>query len=111
MDETWNAEVRRDVARVLMTLRVEFAEQNHPGGRAIADITHRLHEECTAWITEARASGAIPPGPPPRQTALALLGALEGVVIAFAGQAPYDTEFADRAVRGVLGVPTTSILA
>jgi hypothetical protein len=36
--------------------------------------------------------------------ALALGGALEGAVIALAGQAPHDEVLAARAVAGVLGV-------
>jgi hypothetical protein len=40
--------------------------------------------------------------------AQAYVGALEGVVIGLAGQAPYDEEFAARAVAGVLGLPAAS---
>ncbi|MEU4330175.1 TetR/AcrR family transcriptional regulator [Nonomuraea dietziae] len=130
VEESWNAEVgrladeeadpvealllmarghavycRRDVAGVLMTLRMEFAGQDHPVGRAIAEIVDRVLAVCADRIAAGRASGAIPPGPPPQQTADAYLGALEGVTIPLAGHAPYDVELAERAVRGVLGLP------
>ncbi|MFE3454069.1 TetR/AcrR family transcriptional regulator [Nonomuraea sp. NPDC059194] len=130
VEETWNAEVgrlaaeaadpveallaiarghavycRRDVARVMMTLRVEFAGQDHPVGRAITDIVDGLVEECAALITAARKAGAMPDGPPPQQTAHAYLGVVEAVAIELAGQAPFDVELAERAVRGVLGLP------
>lgn len=130
VEESWNAEVgrladdeadpveallliarghavycRRDVAGVLMTLRVEFAGQDHPVGRAIAEIVDGLLARCADRIAAGRASGAIPPGPPPRQMADAYLGALESVTIALAGHAPYDVELTQRAVRGILGLP------
>ncbi|WP_346149737.1 TetR/AcrR family transcriptional regulator [Nonomuraea recticatena] len=130
VEESWNAEVgrladeeadpvealllmarghavycRRDVAGVLMTLRMEFAGQDHPVGRAIAEIVDRVLAVCADRIAAGRATGAIPPGPPPQQTADAYLGALEGVTIPLAGHAPYDVELAERAVRGVLGLP------
>ncbi|WP_117214769.1 TetR/AcrR family transcriptional regulator [Allorhizocola rhizosphaerae] len=130
VEETWNAQVRdpaaakadpadalitlarghavycrRDIARVMLTLRVEFAGQDHPVGRAITEIVNRLTADCAAWISAARRSGAIPAGPPPRKTAGAYLSVIEAVVIALAGQAPHDTELAERAARGVLGLP------
>jgi AcrR family transcriptional regulator len=132
VEETWDAEVgqpaaeeadpvdallaiarghavycRRDVARVMMTLRVEFAGQDHPVGRAIAEIVGRLAADCAGRIAAGRRSGAIPPGPPPREMASAYLGVLEAVGIQLAGHAPYDAELADRAVRGLLGLPPT----
>ncbi len=96
---------RRDVARVMMILRVEFSEQDHPVGKAVHDGLARLRAECTRLITAGRRSGAIPPGPPPRVLALAYLGALEGLVIGLAGQAPFDEQLAESAARGVLGLP------
>ncbi|MEU9111030.1 TetR/AcrR family transcriptional regulator [Streptomyces sp. NPDC048483] len=130
VDETWNAEVgrlaaeeadpvdaliaiarghavycRRDVARVMMTLKIEFAGQDHPVGRALEEISDRLVADCTGRIAAGRASGTIPPGPPLQETARAYLGALSGLVIQLAGHAPFDVELAERAVRGVLGLP------
>ncbi|MFF4951122.1 TetR family transcriptional regulator [Streptomyces chattanoogensis] len=130
VEETWNAEVRqladaapdpvaalialarghavycrREVARVMMTLRVEFTGQSHPVGRAITEIGEEFIAHCAALITAGRKSGAIPAGPPPQETAHAYLGVVEAVGIHVAGQAPYDTELAERAVRGLLGLP------
>ena len=95
---------RRDVARVLMTLRIEFTGQEHPVGRAIEEVAERLITDCADRIVAGRDSGRLPPGPPPRETALAYVGALQGLVILLAGQAPHDVELAERAVRGVLGL-------
>lgn len=131
IDETWRSEVgyllqggidpvqtllavarghavycRRDVARVLMTLRVEFTGQNHPVGRAISENVDSLTADCADLIAAARAGGGIPQGPPPQETARAYLSVLEAVVIELAGESPYDIEFAERAVRGVLGLPS-----
>src|ERR671915_232548 len=77
---------RRDIARVMMTLRVEFSGQDHPVGHALWDGLERLLAECTRLIVAGRRSGTIPPGPPARVVALAYLGALEGLVINLAGQ-------------------------
>lgn len=132
VEETWNAEVgalaaeevdpvdalmtiarghavycRRDVADVMMTLRVEFTGQDHPVGRAITEIIDRLAADCAGLIAAGRSSGAIPPGPPLPEMASAYLGVLEAVGIQLAGHAPHDVELAERAVRGVLGLPPT----
>ncbi|MDQ3957680.1 MAG: TetR/AcrR family transcriptional regulator [Actinomycetota bacterium] len=97
---------RRDIARVHMVLSVEFSGQDHPVGRAIEEAGRRLVTECARLITAGRRRGAIPPGPSPRVLALAYLGAVEGVVINLAGQAPFDELLAEGAVRGVLGLPS-----
>jgi hypothetical protein len=47
----------------------------------------------------------LPPGPPARKVAAAYAAPLEAVVIELAGQAPYDVELAERAARGLLGLP------
>ncbi len=129
VDQTWHAEVgrlftpdgdpvetllavarrhavycRREVASVLLTLRVEFTGQHHPVGHAIDEIVERLRGNCLDLITAGRANGTIPPGPPPRDTAGALISVLEAVGIELAGRAPYDTELTENAARGVLGL-------
>jgi AcrR family transcriptional regulator len=96
---------RRDIARVMMTLRVEFAGQDHPVGRAVEASVARLVAVCTKLITAARRRGELPPGAPPKVLALAYLGAVEGVVISLAGQAPHDERLAAAVARGVLGLP------
>lgn len=95
---------RRDVARVLMALRAEFDGRSHPIGGAVDQTVSRVVEDCARVITTGRQTGAIQPGPPPGKLALAYVGALEGVAIYLANQAPYDVVLAERAVRGVLGL-------
>ncbi len=95
---------RRDVARVTMALRVEFSGQDHPVGREIHRISRALVKRCASLIDAGRRNGSIPPGPPAKAVALAFLGAVEGAVIALAGQAPHDELLAARAAAGVLGL-------
>jgi AcrR family transcriptional regulator len=96
---------RRDIARVHMVLSVEFSGRDHPVGRAVADAGERVLAECTRLISAGRMQEVIPPGSPPRVLALAYLGAIEGLVINLAGQAPFDEVLAESAARGVLGLP------
>jgi AcrR family transcriptional regulator len=95
---------RRDIARVVMALRMEFSGHEHPVGREIERIYEAGIERVARLIRAGRSDGSIPPGPPARTAALAFMGALEGTVIALAGQAPHDEELAARAVSGVLGL-------
>jgi len=95
---------RRDVARVVMTLRAEFSERDHPVGRAVTQAVDSLVERCSRLITAGRRAGSIPPGPPARTLARALVFSLEGTVIGLAGQPRYDELLAERSVRGVLGL-------
>ncbi len=95
---------RRDVARVAMALRLEFSGQDHPVGRQLERVSESLAKRCARLINAGRRTGTIPAGPPARIVALALIGALEGTVIALAGRAPHDELLAARAVVGVLGL-------
>ncbi len=95
---------RRDVARVMMALRVEFSGQDHPVGREVQRISRTLVKRCAKLIEAGRGNGSIPPGPPAKAVALAFLGAVEGAVIALAGQAPHDELLVARAAAGVLGL-------
>jgi AcrR family transcriptional regulator len=95
---------RRDIARVMMALRIEFAGRDHPVGREIELISETLLKRCVRLINTGRRARAIPPGPPARAVALGLQGALEGAVIALAGLAPHDELLAARAVAGILGL-------
>jgi AcrR family transcriptional regulator len=93
---------RRDVARLRMMLAAEFAGQDHPVGRAVEKAVDSFVERCSRLITAARRAGSLPPGPPPRTLARAYFGAIEGLVIQLAGQAPYDEVLVERAARGLL---------
>jgi AcrR family transcriptional regulator len=96
---------RRDIARVRMVLSVEFSDRDHPVGRAVDNAVERVLDMAIRLITAGRKSGAIPPGPPPRVLALAVLGAVEGLVINLSRQEPFDELLAESAVRGLLGLP------
>jgi AcrR family transcriptional regulator len=95
---------RRDIARVAMALRLEFSGQDHPVGRHLEQISDGLLERCTHLVKAGRRTGAIPAGPPAKVVALALIGALEGIVIGLAGQASHDELLAQHAIAGVLGL-------
>jgi AcrR family transcriptional regulator len=95
---------RRDIAGVVMALRVEFSGQDHPVGREIKRISEAGVKRVARLIDEGRRERSIPPGPPARTVAFAFWGALEGAVIALSGEAPHDELLAARAVTGVLGL-------
>jgi AcrR family transcriptional regulator len=95
---------RRDIARVVMALRLEFSGQDDPVGREIERISETLVKRAARLVDAGRRDGSIPAGPPARAVALAFMGALEGAVIALAGQAPHDEVLAARAAAGVLGL-------
>src|SRR5215207_11380696 len=94
----------RDIAGVVMALRVEFSGQDHPVGREIERVSETGVKRVARLIQKGRRDGSIPRGPPARAVALAFMGALEGAVIALAGQAPYDERLAARVAAGVLGL-------
>jgi AcrR family transcriptional regulator len=133
VDETWRSEVggmvdrepdpaaalialarghaiycRRDVARVAMALRLEFSGQDHPLGREVERVSESLVRRCGRLIKAGRRDGSIPAGPPARTVALAFVGAIEGAVIALAGQVPDDELLVARVARGVLGLESPS---
>lgn len=95
---------RRDVARIPFGLRLEFTGQDHPVGHEVERNYDLLARHCQKLIRAGRGAGTIPDGEPERILALAFIGALEGAVIGLSGQAPYDAEFAVRAVTGVLDI-------
>jgi AcrR family transcriptional regulator len=96
---------RRDVARLVMALRLEFSGQDHPVGAAIEQVYDTIVGRCADLVDAGRRAGALPPGAPAQIVALAFVGAVEGVVIAMAGLVPHDEVFAARTAAGVLGLP------
>ena len=90
-------------ARVMMTLRVEFAEREHPVGEAIWRIAAALRGRVERLIARGRREGGIPPGPPARVLAGAYLSAVEGLAIGVAGRTRHDEDLAERMVVGLLG--------
>lgn len=100
---------RRDVARVVVALSLEFSGRDHPLGNHLAEISEKLVRHCTRLIREGRRAGSILEGPPARVVALAFIGAMEGAVIELAGQAPHDEELVARAAAGVLGVDPRAV--
>ena len=99
---------RRDVARVVMALRLEFSGQEHPVGTRLKEIQEGGVKRVVRLVNAGRRNGSIPPGPPARAIALAFFGALEGAVIDLAGQEPHDELLAARATAGVLGLDGVS---
>lgn len=95
---------RRDIARVIMALRVEFAGRKHPVGETIERLVRGNAMRFAALITAGREAGSIPAGPPAETLAIAGIGALEGIAIQVAGAAPHDELIAERAMLGMLGV-------
>jgi AcrR family transcriptional regulator len=95
---------RRDIARVAMTLRLEFSGRDHPVGREVERAYELLLKDCVRLIEAGRGAGSIPPGPPAGTLAQAFVGALEGATVALAGRVPHDELLAARAAAGVLGL-------
>ncbi|HEX2285292.1 MAG TPA: TetR/AcrR family transcriptional regulator [Mycobacterium sp.] len=94
---------RRDIARVMMALRVEFAGRDHPVGRVVDAIGKDLGRRFSALITAGRRDGSIPAGPSARTLGIAVVAAVEGLAIQVAGVRD-DELIAERMVRGMLGL-------
>ena len=127
VDETWHAEVgsvfdedlgpadalvelarrhavycRRDNARMMVALRVEFGSRDHPLGDAVRVKTKALLGRVRRLIVAGRRDGSIGPGPPAAVLAAALMAAIEGVVIALAGRVGDDELVTQRVALGLL---------
>jgi AcrR family transcriptional regulator len=96
---------RRDIARVMMALRVEFAGRDHPVGQKVGEIGKGLARRFSDLIVAGRRDGSIPAGPPARTLATAAIGAVEGLAIEVAGVRG-DELIAERMMRGILGLET-----
>jgi AcrR family transcriptional regulator len=93
---------RRDIARLMVMLRVEFAARDHPVGDAVRSQVAELVQDVRRLIVAGRRDGTIPPGPPAIALAAAALAAIEGAVIALAGRVGEDEEIAQRVALGLL---------
>jgi AcrR family transcriptional regulator len=102
---------RRQIARVAMALRVEFSGQDHPIARELERVQEGLVKRLVHLINAGRRDGSIPPGPPARAVAAALIGAMEGAAIGLGGQSPHDELLTARAVAGVLGLDASQVAA
>lgn len=94
---------RRDIARVMMALRVEFDGRQHPVGDKVDGIGRDLAARFATVIAAGRRDGSIPTGPPAKTLGAAITASVEGLAIHLAGVA-HDEEMAERMVRGLLGV-------
>ena len=77
---------RRGNARVMVALRVEFGDRDHPIGDAVREVMRDLVGRAERLIEAARADGSIPDGPPARSLAVAWMAAVEAAVIALSGR-------------------------
>ena len=93
---------RRDIARVMVALRLEFATREHPVGDAVRAQMAELVERVRRLILAGRRDGSIPPGPSATLMAAGAMAAIEGVVIALAGRVGDDEEIAQRVARGLM---------
>ncbi|MGH2945647.1 MAG: TetR/AcrR family transcriptional regulator [Solirubrobacteraceae bacterium] len=93
---------RRDIARMMVALRVEFSSRDHPLGDAVRREMAELVERVRKLIAAGRRDGSIPPGPPAKVLAAACLAAVEAAVIALAGRVDDDEEVAQRVALGLL---------
>ena len=93
---------RRDNARMMVALRVEFSARDHAIGEAVRAIMDDLTERVRRLILAGRRDGTIPPGPPARALAAASLAAVEAAVIALQGRVGDDEEIAQRVVLGLV---------
>jgi AcrR family transcriptional regulator len=93
---------RRDIARMMVALRVEFSSREHPVGNAVRAQMAELLERVRRLILAGRRDASIPPGPPATVLAAACMAAIESVVIALSGRVGDDEEMAQRVALGLL---------
>ena len=94
---------RRDIAGLMLTLRVELAARDHPVGEAVRAQIRELVGRVRRLILAGRRDGSIPPGPPATVLAAATMSAIEAVVVACAWRPGDDEEIARRVALGVVG--------
>jgi AcrR family transcriptional regulator len=92
---------RRGNARLMVALRMEFGERDHPIGDAVRAAMTDLVERVRRLVIAGRRDGSIPRGPSATTLAAAWLSAVEAAVIAVAGRYGEDAEIAERVARGI----------
>jgi AcrR family transcriptional regulator len=94
---------RRDVAGVMIALRVEAGAPGHPIGAAVREQVDDLVQRVRRLILAGRRDGTIGPGPSATVLAGTLLAAVEAATLALRGRTDAaDEEVAQRIVRGLL---------
>jgi AcrR family transcriptional regulator len=93
---------RRDNARMMVALRMEFGERDHPIGHAVRAVERDLVERARRLIVAGRRDGSIPAGPSATLLAAAWMSAVEAAVIAVSGRVGQDEDIAERVARGIL---------
>jgi AcrR family transcriptional regulator len=94
---------RRDVAVVMIALRVEAGAPGHPIGAAVRAQVDDLVQRVRRLILAGRRDGTIGPGPSATVLAGSALAAIEAATIALRGRTDSaDEEVAQRIVRGLL---------
>ena len=95
---------RRDIARVVMALRVEFSGQDHPVGREIERISQAVVKRVARLIAAGRRMGSIPEGPRSELSRSPSSGPWRARSSKSPDWCPHDEVLAARAVAGVLGL-------
>lgn len=92
---------RRDIARVMMALRVEFEGQDHPVSESLRVVIDDLVQRFADLLEAAHGGDHVGPTDV-RILARAGLGAVEGLAIEVAGKTPEDADLAERVIRALL---------
>lgn len=92
---------RRDIARVMMALRVEFGWQDHPVSETLRVVVDDLVQRLADLLEAAHGRDHVGPTDV-RILARAGLGAIEGLAIEVAGKTPEDADLAERVIRALL---------
>lgn len=93
---------RRDIARVMMALRVEFEGQDHQVSEMLRTIREDLVEKFATLLDAARDHESIARAIDSYVLARAGLGAIEGLAIEVAGKTEEDVVLAERVIRALL---------
>lgn len=93
---------RRDIARMMVALRLELGARDHPVGDVVRTVMGELTTRVRRLILAGRRDGSIPAGPSATSLAAAYLAAVEAAVIALAGRVGDDEEIARRVALGIL---------